>query len=122
MKVKWQKHVLFRENGDNLEEDKLEEVAREGEDDTEDDLYQHSLLFILLVKPPVEKPQPSPAEQRYRTHRYYAFEDRPSPCHPAYRKNDKKKAVFPDSIPSFLQADGVSLICTPPYSFYIYRF
>jgi hypothetical protein len=73
--------VLFGEDGDDLEEDELEEVAGEGEDDAEDDLNQDALLFVLLVEPAVQEPQPRPSEQAQRPQYDDALVDRPPPPH-----------------------------------------
>lgn len=57
------KCLLFGENGNDLKEDKLEEIAREGKYNAEYDLDQYSLLLVLLVEPPVQEPQPAPTQQ-----------------------------------------------------------
>jgi hypothetical protein len=73
--------VLFGEDRDDLEEDELKEVAGEGEDDAEDDLNQDALLFVLLVEPVVQEPQPRPSQQAQRPQYDDALVDRPSPPH-----------------------------------------
>lgn len=48
---------VLGEDGEDLEEDELEEVAGEGEDEAEEDLHQRPPLLVLLVQPPIEEPQ-----------------------------------------------------------------
>jgi hypothetical protein len=57
---------VLGEDGEDLEEDELEEVARKGEDEAEEDLHQHPPLLVLLVQPPVEEPQARPTQPRQR--------------------------------------------------------
>lgn len=42
-------NIFFGEDRDDLKKDKLEEVAGEGENNTEDDLNQRPFFFVLFV-------------------------------------------------------------------------
>lgn len=53
--------LLFGKNGNDLEKYELKEIAGEGENNTEDDLNQCPLLFVLFVESPVEEPEPRPS-------------------------------------------------------------
>lgn len=60
---KWNlRSLLFRKDGNDLEEDELEEIAREGEDNAENDLHQRAFLFVLFVETAIQEPETSPTE------------------------------------------------------------
>jgi hypothetical protein len=52
---------MLGQEGEDLEENELEEVAGEGEDEAEEDLHQQPPLLVLLVQPPVQEPEPQPS-------------------------------------------------------------
>lgn len=72
---------VLGEDGEDLEEDELEEVAGEGEDEAEEDLHQRPPLLVLLVQPPVQEPQPRPAQPHQRRAHHGALVDHRSPPH-----------------------------------------
>lgn len=73
---------VLGEDGQDLEEDELEEVAGEGKDEAEEDLHQHPPLLVLLVQPPVQEPQPRPAEPHQRRADDRALVNHCAPPHP----------------------------------------
>lgn len=74
---------VLGEDGQDLEEDELEEVAGEGKDEAEEDLHQHPPLLVLLVQPPVQEPQPRPAEPHQRRADDRALVNHCAPPHPS---------------------------------------
>ena len=72
---------VLGEDGEDLEEDELEEVAGEGEDEAEEDLHQHPPLLVLLVQPPVQEPQPRPAQPHQRRAHHRALVEHRAPPH-----------------------------------------
>lgn len=54
--------LLFGEDGNDFEDDKLEKIAGEGKDDAEDDLDEDTFLFVLFVESTVQKPQTRPTQ------------------------------------------------------------
>lgn len=54
--------LLFGEDGNDFEDDKLEKIAGEGKDDAEDDLDEDAFLFVLFVESTVQKPQTRPTQ------------------------------------------------------------
>lgn len=73
---------MLGEDGEDLEENQLEEVAGEGEDEAEEDLHQHPPLLVLLVQPPVQEPQPRPAQPHQRGADDRALVNHCAPTHP----------------------------------------
>jgi hypothetical protein len=74
---------VLGEDGQDLEENELEEVAGEGKDEAEEDLHQHPPLLVLLVQPPVQEPQPRPAEPHQRRADDRALVNHCAPPHPS---------------------------------------
>jgi hypothetical protein len=72
---------VLGEDGEDLKEDELEQVAGEGEDEAEEDLHQHPPLLVLFVQPPVEEPQPRPAQPHQRRAHHRALVDHRAPTH-----------------------------------------
>lgn len=75
---------VLGEDGEDLEEDELEEVAGEREDEAKEDLHQHPPLLVLLVQPPVQEPQPRPAQPHQRRTYNRALVNHCAPPHPLY--------------------------------------
>lgn len=66
----------FRETRNDLEEHKLQEVERKGEDHTEQDLDEGALLLVLFVELSVEEPKATPCEASKGCRYHHYLEDK----------------------------------------------
>jgi len=56
------KDLLFREDGNDFEDNKLKKIARESKDDTENDLNKNAFLFVFFVETTIQKPYTCPTK------------------------------------------------------------